>query len=138
MPFSEACIETASADRYAGQLSKHFAHKIPVTDVDAGGARIAFPFGAALVRAEAGLLLLRAEADDEAALERVRSVISDHLARFAFREALDIVWQPAGASSPKADTDAPEAFAPHPSAIPGGVPALPPSANHTSAENHDV
>lgn len=99
MFISEARVAIASADRYAGQLSKHFAHKIPVTDDGAGGARIAFPFGAALVRAEADLLLLRAEADDEAALERVRTVISSHLTRFAFRETLDIVWQPDGAFS---------------------------------------
>jgi phospholipase/carboxylesterase len=106
MPISEARVAITSADRYAGQLSKHFAHKIPVTDDDAGGARIAFPFGAALVRAEAGLLLLRAEADDEAALEHVRNVISTHLARFAFRETRDIVWQPQTALPPNPDADA--------------------------------
>jgi len=106
MFISEARVAITSADRYAGQLRKHFAHKIPVTDDDAGGARIAFPFGTAMVRAEAGLLLLCAEADDDAALERVRNVISSHLARFAFRETLDIIWQAEGAVCPNADADA--------------------------------
>ena len=88
---SEARVSTAMARRYLGQLCKHFAHKIPVTENEAGG-RIEFPAGVCALEARADLLVMRAEAADEAALARVQAVIDSHLARFAFRDQPEIRW----------------------------------------------
>ncbi|MBL6456630.1 DUF2218 domain-containing protein [Belnapia sp. T6] len=93
MPQSEARVTLESPGRYLGQLCKHFAHRLPVTQEAAQGS-IAFPTG--LCRLEAGedLLLLRAEAADPAALEQLQDVVARHLLRFAFRAPPEITWRP--------------------------------------------
>ncbi|HUN49430.1 MAG TPA: DUF2218 domain-containing protein [Stellaceae bacterium] len=91
MPSSEARVSTAMARRYLGQLCKHFAHRIPVTQTEAAG-RIEFPTGTCELRADTDLLVMRAEAADDAALTRVQEVVDSHLARFAFRDQPEIRW----------------------------------------------
>jgi len=90
---SEARVSTAMARRYLGQLCKHFAHKTPVTETGEQG-RIEFPTGVCEMQASADLLVMRAEAVDDAALARVQEVIDSHLARFAFRDTPEIRWVP--------------------------------------------
>lgn len=91
MRTSEARVSTTYAERYLGQLCKHFAHKIPAT-FEAGQGRIEFPFGLCTLAAEGHLLILRAEAPAEAELARLEEVIASHLERFAFRDKPDIAW----------------------------------------------
>jgi hypothetical protein len=88
---SEARVATAMARRYLGQLCKHFAHKIPVTHTEAAG-RIEFPTGVCQIEAGSDLLILRAEAADAGALERLQEVVDRHLQRFAFRDTPEIRW----------------------------------------------
>ena len=93
MSMSEARIETAHSQRYLGQLCKHFSHRIPVTHT-ADSGRIEFPSGICSLSAEAGLLILRAEAQDDMARRLLEGVVGSHLERFAFRESLAIEWAP--------------------------------------------
>jgi uncharacterized protein len=93
MPHSEARVALESPARYLGQLCKHFAHKLPVTLEESQGS-IAFPMGTCRLEAADGLLLLRAEAEDAEALERLQDVVARHLLRFAFRAPPAIEWRP--------------------------------------------
>lgn len=97
---SEARFATAQAPRYLGQLCKHFAHRLPVTQGEREG-RIAFPDGLCLARAEAEALVLRLGTADAASLVRLQHVVESHLLRFAFREsgngAAGLLWRAAPA-----------------------------------------
>lgn len=92
---ASARAETASAARYLGQLSKHFAHKITVDhdpDATPPEAVAHFPWGTCRMRAEAGALVVEAAASSAEGLERIRFVVDDHLTRFAWREKLALDW----------------------------------------------
>lgn len=94
MHISEARVSTASASRYLQQLCKHWSHKFAVAYTPASGS---IPFDAdrrCLLEATPDHLAMRIEANDEATLARMESVVVDHLKRFAFREDLsEITWQ---------------------------------------------
>jgi hypothetical protein len=89
----KARVPTANARRYLTQLCKHFAHKIPV-EYDDDRGRADFPWGICHLEAEEGLLVLRCEGGDNAALDQVIAVVDDHLRRFGWRETLTLDWQP--------------------------------------------
>jgi uncharacterized protein len=91
MPTSQARIETPHAERYLGQLCKHFGHRIPVSHT-AGMGRIEFPSGVCALTAEPGLLILRTQAEDDLARRLLEGVVGSHLERFAFREMIAITW----------------------------------------------
>lgn len=88
---SEARVPTDHASRYLQQLCKHWSHKFPATTFDASHGVV--PFGAATCTFDALphdlLLLIEAAPGD---IVRMEEVVADHLARFAFRETLDIRW----------------------------------------------
>src|SRR5690348_6697424 len=89
---AEARVATAMAGRYLSQLCKHFAHRLPV-EQEEGHGRIELPSGVCVLDTDGpDLLVLRAEAPDEAALDQVQSVIARHLERFAFRDNPEIRW----------------------------------------------
>ncbi|HXA21276.1 MAG TPA: DUF2218 domain-containing protein [Acetobacteraceae bacterium] len=90
---STAEVATPQAGRYLTQLCKHFQHKCPVTQDEASG-HIAFSTGDCRLRAEAGILTLSLQAAGDAQLAQLQDVVSRHLIRFAFREAMQIVWRP--------------------------------------------
>ncbi len=85
-------IATAHAQRYLTQLCKHFQHRCPVELGDAAGS-ITFTAGTCSLRADAGALTLSLAAPDEAHLVQLQDVVSRHLVRFAFREALEVNWR---------------------------------------------
>ena len=87
-----ARVATATPSRYLGQLCKHFGHRVPATHDESRG-RIDFADVLCELEASGDELLLRLTARDEAARERMQKVVADHLLRFAFREAPDVVWQ---------------------------------------------
>ena len=91
MPSSTATISTNRASSYLQQLCKHFGHKVPVEFTPETG-RIDLPFGTCELRAEETSLTLTANGGS-GSLERLEQVISDHLARFAFRENIALTWQ---------------------------------------------
>lgn len=94
MPTSEAHVRTETPARWVTRLCKHFAHKVPAT-FTADEGRIEFPMGVGTLTATAGVLTLRAEAEDAEALARVEDVLARHLVRFAEPEALEIQWETA-------------------------------------------
>lgn len=82
---SSGRFETEHGAKYLTQLCKHFAHKIEVSQADRRG-ECHFPFGHAVLEADDTALTIQLDAPDADQLARTKSVIDDHLARFAFRE----------------------------------------------------
>lgn len=89
---TQATLQTAKASTYIKQLCRHFAHKITVEFDDEQGMAY-FKMGTCAMQALPGQLVLLASAEDQAALDQVQHIVSDHLERFAFREALKVEWQ---------------------------------------------
>ena len=93
LPMSEttAIVPTQNASRYLQQLCKHFAHKVEVEfTTDAG--TVSLPFGTCRLLADAEQLVLTGTSKTSN-LPRLERFLSDHLARFAFRENPTIDWQ---------------------------------------------
>ena len=95
---SVARVPTRSASRYMQQLAKHWAHKMEVR-FDAQEAVIAFPNGSRLeMRADSETLDCALSVPDGEEAGRMRTVVEEHLNRFAFREgALTFQWREAEA-----------------------------------------
>ena len=90
---SEARVATARAQRYMIQLCKHFEHRLPARYGLAEGS-IEFAQGVCRLSVpERELLVLRAEAMDEAALAQLEHAVTRHLERFAFRDQPEIAWR---------------------------------------------
>lgn len=85
MPHSHARVPTAHAARYMAQLAKHWSHKF---DVALEGERATFPLPMGICRMTAGeaALNIALEAEDPAAMARLKEVVANHVKRFAFRE----------------------------------------------------
>jgi hypothetical protein len=90
---STAITPTAHARRYLQQLAKHWSHKLEV-EFTPVHATIRFPSGAvATLDAGEEALTSVIEAPDAETLERMKTVVAEHLDRFAFREApLPFAW----------------------------------------------
>ncbi len=88
-------IPTANARRYLQQLCKHWSHKFEVA-FDPNQGRVALPFGALDLTATDDALHLSAAIKDGGDAERAKSVIAEHLNRFAHKEgALAFDWREA-------------------------------------------
>ena len=98
MTNSIARVETERASIYLQQLCKHFAHKLPVTFTPEQG-QITFSAGICRLEASDGVLVLKAEAEDDARLAQLQGVIDKHLLRFAFRDPPKIEWRAADAAA---------------------------------------
>ena len=93
-----ARVETERASIYLQQLCKHFAHKLPVTFTPEKG-QITFSIGICRLEASDGILVLGAEAEDDARLTQLQGVIDKHLLLFAFRDPPKIEWHPVDAAA---------------------------------------
>ncbi|UOM35632.1 DUF2218 domain-containing protein [Acuticoccus sp. I52.16.1] len=93
MPHLTSRVVTPKASRYLAQLCKHFAHKVEATWDEAGGD-VDFGFGRLRLAAADDALTMDARADTAEGLARVEWVVTDHLARFAWREKPVIQWTP--------------------------------------------
>jgi hypothetical protein len=80
-----ARYKTEHARKYLTQVCKHFAHKLDVSYADDHG-ECRFSFGSAILDSDAEALNIRVTVSDGSELPRAKSVIEDHLMRFAFRE----------------------------------------------------
>ncbi|TIR33401.1 MAG: DUF2218 domain-containing protein, partial [Mesorhizobium sp.] len=87
MPTSHADVVTEHASRYLQQLCKHWAHKFPVA-FDSSHGTIDLSLGRAILDSDAGTLHIAVTADEAGSLERLETVVADHITRFAFREEL--------------------------------------------------
>ncbi|HYI41693.1 MAG TPA: DUF2218 domain-containing protein [Allosphingosinicella sp.] len=91
---TSAAVPTLHAAKYVKQLCNHWAHKLEVEQSEGVGL-VRFPAAEARLRAGEEALVVTVGAEDEAILERMKSVLADHLDRFAFREApLKFEWAP--------------------------------------------
>jgi hypothetical protein len=82
---SHAHVPTASAARYMTQLAKHWSHKFEVV-CDQRQASFPLPLGQCRMTANEGGLDVVVEAEDAEDLARLKTVVANHLLRFAFRE----------------------------------------------------
>lgn len=89
---STARVDTDRAGRYLAQLCRHFAHKVRAEWDDQRGLAD-FGWGTCAMEATDQALLLRAEAPDAQALDRVEHVVADHAERFGARDGLTVAWQ---------------------------------------------
>ncbi|TPL78789.1 DUF2218 domain-containing protein [Mesorhizobium sp. B2-3-12] len=97
MPSSHADVATEHASRYLQQLCKHWAHKFPV-EFDPNHGAIDLSLGRTVMDADATALRITVSTDEAGSLERLESVVADHIKRFAFREELSFDWKPAPAA----------------------------------------
>ena len=92
MSRSTAIVRTEQASRYLQQLCKHWSHKME-TEFDSENGTVTFPSGAVTtLHAEPANLEVRIDADGDETLDRLETVVADHLKRFAFREQLEFAW----------------------------------------------
>ncbi|KRB13835.1 2,4-dihydroxyhept-2-ene-1,7-dioic acid aldolase [Mesorhizobium sp. Root695] len=97
MPTSRADVTTERASRYLQQLCKHWAHKFAV-EFDPTHGTIDLSMGRIVLDAYASALHVVVRTDEGGSLQRLESVVADHIKRFAFREELTFEWKPAPAA----------------------------------------
>jgi uncharacterized protein len=90
---STARVKTEMAGRYMRQMCSHFAHKLPAESEGDSGS-IQFPVGLCLLNATHDVFVLTLETETSEDLTRLQDVIAKHLVRFAWREELNVVWEP--------------------------------------------
>lgn len=91
---------TRLASRDLQQRCKHWRHKFDV-DFTAEAGRVRFPGAVAILEAEADALLVTIQTEEPQQLDCLKSVLAEHLDRFAFSEApLPFVWDAAPAAPP--------------------------------------
>ena len=87
MSNSTAQIPTQNASRYLQQLCKHWAHKLDVEFTPEKGL-ISFPDSSVIsLFAHTDFLEAKIENSSNEIVAKLKPVLSDHLDRFAFREA---------------------------------------------------
>lgn len=87
-----AHVPTANGSRYMQQLFKHWSHRFEVT-VDASKGSVDFGGSSCAMEVQPDGLLITMHMAKDGDVERMKSVVSEHLDRFAFREApLSYAW----------------------------------------------
>ncbi|MCW3148100.1 DUF2218 domain-containing protein [Stutzerimonas stutzeri] len=92
MHTTDARIVAANPDRLIKRLCNHWRHKFPV-QLNEHGGDIELPIGQCSLRAGEGWLDARLQASDPEQLQRLQTVVADHLVRMAGDEPLEIAWQ---------------------------------------------
>ena len=91
MAIVSARVPTPNARTYMLQLSKHWGHRLDVTQSE-DSARIGFGHAVCELTARPDALMVEVSAAPED-LERMQAVVVDHINRFAFREGpLPFEW----------------------------------------------
>ena len=92
MAIARGRARTASSSKYLQQLCKHWSHKFDV-DFSPSRGQVRFPSAVATMEANVDAVLVTIETDDPDSVEQLKSVVANHLDRFAFREApLPFEW----------------------------------------------
>jgi hypothetical protein len=102
---AEARVETTRSRRYLVALCKHLdyrARTLPGVDAhvdwtESGGVAN-FGWGRCSLATDPDALILRAQAPDQANLERVKLLVAEMLERLAKRDRLKVTWDPAPAA----------------------------------------
>jgi hypothetical protein len=99
MLIAEATVETERSSRYLVQLCRHVdlvaqAHPQMQAHVEWSDDRgvISFGWGRCMLRAEPGVLTLRAEAPDEENLHQLEQRVADRLEQVGRRDHLTVTW----------------------------------------------
>jgi hypothetical protein len=111
---AETRVETERSSRYLDQLCRHIAKLGKArpqmqahAEWSADRGVISFGWGRCTLRAEPGLLTLRAEAPDRESLWKIQQRVADRLQRFGRRDRLTVTWTPRqGVSEPRGQTAA--------------------------------
>lgn len=91
---ARASVPTPNGGKYVQQLCKHWSHKLPV-ELEGDKGVVTFEGAVLTLDAGAEAIEVSLRGQDRAAVERLKSVVSSHLDRFAFREApltFDWAW----------------------------------------------
>ena len=115
---AEAVIQTGHPERYLARLGSHAAkmrqhpggrrraHGSGQTPLEMQHAEwsatrgtVRLNWGGWTMRATPGTLTLRAEAADQASLQRIQDMLTTRLEKFGRREHLSVTWQPAAAAA---------------------------------------
>lgn len=110
---AEAIIATEHPDRYLARLGKHAAKmgnglghrprahgggqappRVQYAEWSAASGKVTMDCGGWTMQATPGVLRLRAEAVDEASLQRIQDMLTTRLEKFGRREHLTVSWQP--------------------------------------------
>jgi hypothetical protein len=98
---AEASVATERSSRYLVQLCRHVslaaqAHPQMQAQVEWSGDRgvISFLWGRCSLRADPGVLALRAEAPDEESLHQIEQRVADRLEQVGRRDRLTVMWTP--------------------------------------------
>jgi len=91
MSKSVAYVKTTHASKYLQQLCKHWSHRLSVTFTPEHGT-VHFDHATCILDAQPDVLVTVIESDEPAMLDRLETVVEDHLKRFAFREELIFAW----------------------------------------------
>lgn len=89
---SSVQITTTDPSRLIRRLCKHWSHKFEVTHDDRHGS-IPFGSGHCELRADEGRLTALVRAEDAAQLEKLETVVADHLQRMAADETFSFDWK---------------------------------------------
>lgn len=85
MHTAHTSFQTENASRYLQQLCKHFGHKVDV-EFDTSAGHVDFGIGQAELFAHPDRLEFVAQSPDAEGLQKTKSVLEDHIIRFAYRE----------------------------------------------------
>jgi uncharacterized protein len=85
-------IQTADPSRLIRRLCKHWSHKFEVNYDDQQG-QIALGETQCVLTAGEGSLTARLKTEDQTQLERMETVVADHLQRMSADESFTFVWQ---------------------------------------------
>jgi hypothetical protein len=109
MLIAEARVETERSNRYLAQLCRHVrkaSRASPQMEAHVEWSEnhgtIDFGWGRCTLRADPGVLTVRAEAPDGESLQRLQDRLAERLERFGRRDHLTVIWTaPQGASEPR-------------------------------------
>lgn len=85
-------LRANKSQAYFDSLCKHFARKVEVVR-DGNQASVVFPSGNCSMSVNGGVLMFIVTAEDRAALDDVRMIISMHVVRFSEIDEADMSWR---------------------------------------------
>jgi hypothetical protein len=90
---SRADVLTPTPERFAEQLVSHLGRRVAVHATEDGDVLI-FDDARGTVQIRDGVLILRAEADEEKALAVGQDLLGRHLLTFGAKQKLTVTWSP--------------------------------------------
>lgn len=86
-------VATERGERYRKQLASHFGNRVEVVESADSTVLKWGSGGTTTLTVEPDALVMRAEAADAEALERVKDVTGRHLERFGEKDNLVVTWE---------------------------------------------